>query len=214
MKIQSVFMRGAAATAIVLAASPIIATASFATAAPSSPGNVALTSANRALGASWTESPTGAYTFVATAKASGHATRSCTTHALKCSIVALANGVTYSVTVTAKNAGGTSAPSTAVTAKVGVPSAPLSVHATAGKGSASVMWAPPVASGVAAITGYTATAMPGSFTCSTASTATTPAARHCVISGLTKGVKYSVTVVATNANGSSPSSKAATVTSK
>jgi len=211
MNLSSLFKRGAAATAIVLAASPIVATASFAASAPATPGSVALTSANRALGVSWTESSTGAITFVATAKAAGHATHSCTTHALKCSVTSLVNGVVYSVTVVAKNATGSSVASSPVTMKVGVPSAPLSVHVYTGKGTAHVSWAPPIASGVAAVTSYTATAMPGSFTCTTTATATVPAARHCVISGLTKGTKYTVSVTATNAVGTSNASKSASV---
>lgn len=59
--------------------------------------------------------------------------------------------------------------------------------------------------GGATITGYTFTTSPGGLTCTT----TTPTT-GCVITGLTGGVSYTVTVAATNAAGSSPSSSAST----
>ena len=128
-----------------------------------------------------------------------------------CSITALTNGVVYDVTVTAKNKGGTSAPSTPASAIVGVPGAPRSVHATAGTASATIRWAPPKASGVTHVTSYMATAQPGGLSCSTSGT---KPARTCVISGLSPGTKYTVTVTATNAYGTGVPSKPATVTSK
>ena len=97
---------------------------------------------------------------------------------------------------------------------VGVPGAPLSIHATAGVASATIRWAPPKASGVTHVTSYMATATPGGFSCSTAGTLTALPARTCVISGLTTGTKYQITVTATNAYGTGSPSKAATVTAK
>jgi hypothetical protein len=205
--------RGAVGAAIAIAAVPAFASASSASvghiAAPASPAAVALSSGNRALGVSWTEASTGAITFRATARATGKATKSCTTKMLKCSITSLVNGVVYDVTVTAKNAGGTSAPSAAVSGIVGVPGAPLSVHTTAGIASATIGWATPKASGVTHVTSYMATAQPGGFSCSTTGSAP---ARSCTIAGLTTGTKYTVTVTATNAYGTGSPSKPATVT--
>jgi Fibronectin type III domain len=214
MRLSGVMKRSAVGAAIALAAVPMFASVSSASvrpaiAAPASPAAVALSSGNRSLGASWTESSTGSITFKATATAAGKATRSCITKALHCNIVGLINGVVYDVSVTARNSGGTSAPSTAVSDIVGVPGAPLSVHATAGTASAKIAWAPPRASGVSHVTSYMATANPGGFSCSTSGA--TPA-RTCVISGLTSGTKYSVTVTATNAYGTGAPSKTATVT--
>lgn len=213
MRISGVMKRGAVGAVIAIAAVPAFATASSASvghiAAPASPAAVVLTSGNRALGVSWTEASTGSITYKATATATGKATKACVTKRLACSITSLANGVVYVVTVTAKNAGGTSAPSTAVSQIVGVPGAPLSIHATAGTASATIRWATPRASGVSHVTSYMATAQPGGFSCST--TGTSPA-RTCIISGLTTGTKYAVTVTATNAYGTGSPSKSATVT--
>ena len=94
---------------------------------------------------------------------------------------------------------------------VGIPTAPLSVHARAGKGQALVHWAPPIASGASRITGYTATATStsdGPFSCATTG------ARFCVLTGLTKGTVYTISVTATNKYGTGPASKATSVTAK
>jgi hypothetical protein len=199
------------AVALAIVGAPLVASSAYAAGSPpASPSISAIVSHNRALTVSWTESSTGSITYKATATAPHRKNHSCTTKALKCTISSLVNGVQYSVSVVASNASGKSAPSAPMTATVGVPGAPLSVHATAGKGQASVRWAPPAASGVSAITGYTATASDGTntFTCSTTG------ARSCTITGLTKGTTYSITAVASNKYGSGPASKAVKVTSK
>jgi hypothetical protein len=86
--------------------------------------------------------------------------------------------------------------------KVVSPSAaPGSVTATPGSGQATVSWAVPVYSGGAAITSYTASASPGGGTC----TATAPST-NCTITGLSNGTRYTFTVTATNATGTSPAS--------
>jgi hypothetical protein len=214
MKLSHTVRRGAAALVLAAAVVPAVATASFASgpSAPASPVANPLTSANRALGASWTESSTGAISYKATATSAGKPTRTCVTHNLSCHIKSLVNGVVYVVSVTASNVGGTSAPSNSVSATVGVATSPLSVHAASEKASALVFWAPPIASGVSGITGYTATANPGGASCSTSGTLLNPPARTCVIPLLTSGTKYTVTVVATNAYGASSPSKPTTVT--
>jgi hypothetical protein len=215
---RSNFIRRAVlASALTMSALPLAATGAFAAtahtvAAPSSPVITSVSSTNRALTVLWTEVTLGVVTYKATATSTGHATKSCTTKSLKCSITSLVNGATYSVVVVASNAGGKSAASASVSLTVGAPSAPLSVHAKVGKLMAAISWAPPSSSGISAIKSYTATATGGAF-CTTSATATVPAARHCVISGLTKGQKYSVTVTATNAFGTSPASKSVSFTS-
>ena len=214
MHVSRIARRGAVALALAFTAAPLLATASYAAGSPpAQPTSLTLTSANRLIGASWSETSTGIITYTATAKSTGHPTHFCRTKAKKCNIVSLINGVTYNVTVVAANASGKSSASAVATITVGAPSAPLSVHATALKGgSAKVTWAPPRSSGISAITGYIASAVSktdGPFTC-----ASKAAGRSCTITGLTKGNVYKITVTATNKYGSSPASKAFTLTAK
>jgi uncharacterized protein (TIGR02145 family) len=77
--------------------------------------------------------------------------------------------------------------------------APTNVTATKGNAQASVAFTAPVSNGGSAITGYTVTSTPGSFT---ATGITSPI----TVTGLTNGTAYTFTVVATNANGNSPAS--------
>jgi len=80
------------------------------------------------------------------------------------------------------------------------PDAPTSVSVTAGNASLSVSWTAPSDNG-SSITSYTVNADDGVDTpssCATDGTTTT-----CLISGLTNGTEYGVTVNATNAVGTS-----------
>ena len=86
------------------------------------------------------------------------------------------------------------------------PQAPTSVTTTAANTSAAVSWTAPVFLNNGTLTGYTATASPGAFTC------TTTSATSCTITGLTSGATYSVTVTATATTGTSAPSTAASVT--
>ncbi|UZN03288.1 endo-1,4-beta-xylanase [Cellulomonas sp. S1-8] len=86
------------------------------------------------------------------------------------------------------------------------PSAPTTVQATAGSGTATVAWTAPAEDGGSPVTGSTVTASPGGATCTTDGTS-------CVVPGLTNGRAYTFTVVATNAAGDSePSAPSAPVT--
>ena len=84
-----------------------------------------------------------------------------------------------------------------------IPGAPTSVVATAGNASASVAFTAPASNGYSAITGYTVTSSPGSFT---ATGATSPIN----VTGLTNGTAYTFTVIATNAIGNSGASAVST----
>ena len=82
-----------------------------------------------------------------------------------------------------------------------VPDAPTSPVATVGNAQASIAFTAPGANGGSAITGYTVTSNPGSFTA-------TGASSPLVVTGLTNGTAYTFTVVATNAAGNSVASAA------
>jgi hypothetical protein len=118
-------------------------------------------------------------------------------------VTGLSNGTSYTFTVTATNAIGTSlpsAPSGAVT-PVTVPGAPTGVAATVNDNfpdEASVSFSPPASDGGAAITGYTISATSSNGgTSRTLSATTSPF----VVTGLTGGKTYTFTVTATNSAG-------------
>src|SRR6185312_3317669 len=80
----------------------------------------------------------------------------------------------------------------------GPPGAPTGVTATAGNGQLSVSWTAP-AQTAGGIASYLATANPGGKTCSTA------IGTACVITGLSNGQAYTVSVVAVGAGGTGTS---------
>jgi hypothetical protein len=120
----------------------------------------------------------------------------------------LTNGVAYTFTVTATNAKGTSAASAASTSvtPATMPDAPTGVSAIAENTQATVSFTAPSNDGGSAITQYTATSNPGGFT-GTLSQAESGAI---TVTGLTNGVAYTFTVMATNAKGTSAASAAST----
>lgn len=91
-----------------------------------------------------------------------------------------------------------------IAASAPLPPATPSAIALAGE-RVAITWTPSPANGGSPITGYTATANPGSASCSTVENA-------CVISGLRAGVNYSFSVVATNAAGTSSATATASFT--
>lgn len=109
----------------------------------------------------------------------------------------LTNGHLCSVVVFATNAVGNGPNSPGVTfTPDAVPGPPTALVASPGVAQASVAFTPPVSTGGTAITGYTATSTPGSFTGSGASS-------PIIVSGLTNGTAYTFTVHATNLVGNS-----------
>jgi len=116
-------------------------------------------------------------------------------------ITGLTNGTPYTFRVVAINANGESPPSAASSAvtPVTTPDAPTDVTAIRGNTQVSVEFIPPLNNGGAAITSYTATSSPGSFTA-------TGSSSPLVVTGLTNGTAYTFSVVATNSVGNSAAS--------
>lgn len=119
-----------------------------------------------------------------------------------CEVNGLRTGQSYRFAVSAVNEQGESARTTSnEITPTGVPDRPGGPSVTPGDGELTMTWDAPNNNG-SPITGYTvyATAATGSRTC------TTSGARTCTISGLVNDQNYTVTVVATNANGNSQAS--------
>jgi hypothetical protein len=123
---------------------------------------------------------------------------------LECVVSGLSNGQAYTFTVTATNAAGTSfsSGSSNSTTPRAVPGPPTGLTATYGNGRARIAWAAPASTGGSPVISYTVTAAPGGRTCSW-----TSGQLECTITGLTNGIAYSFTAVATNGTGDSYSSE-------
>jgi hypothetical protein len=118
----------------------------------------------------------------------------------------LTNGLTYNFTVSVSNLYGISLPSQISVTPATVPGAPINVTGIRGNQQVTVNWTAP-ANGGAQIIGYRVISSPeGRFVNSSGDETT---AR---ITGLTNGIPYTFTVVATNSAGTSVSSTSPSVT--
>jgi hypothetical protein len=106
----------------------------------------------------------------------------------------------YHFTITASNGISPDATVSFTLVVTDVPSAPTGLVLHPSAGSIAVTWHAPSSDVNSAITGYTATALPGGASC------TAPSALHCTITGLAPTTWYALRVVATNAAGTGPRS--------
>lgn len=107
----------------------------------------------------------------------------------------LAHGATYTASVTAVNAAGSSAPTSVTFTVLPDDAGPTDVVADATDGSATISWNPP--SGSTGAVTYRLTASPGGAEATTTGTSVT-------FEGLTNGITYRFVVVAENQAGSFP----------
>ena len=120
----------------------------------------------------------------------------------------LANGTTYSFTVSALNSAGRGpAGPPASGTPFTVPGAPASVQAGASDAAALVTWAPPGSDGGQGITSYMITASPGGARLSVGASATQSG-----FPALTNGTTYTFAVTAANGAGSGPATTSNAVT--
>jgi len=121
-------------------------------------------------------------------------------------LTGLTAGSSYTFTVAATNATGTSAPSAQSTAVTpyALPGAPTISAATAADSAATLTWTAPSSNG-SAITGYVVTPYIGS---TAQPTQTFSAATTQTVTGLTAGTAYTFTVAAVNQAGTGPTSAA------
>jgi sugar lactone lactonase YvrE/ketopantoate hydroxymethyltransferase len=126
-------------------------------------------------------------------------------------ISGLTNGTPYTVNVVANNLVGSSAIASAAGLVVPstTPSAPTLVTATPGNASIIVTWIAPSSNGGASITGYTITATPNAGSAIVSNVSGASAGTY-TITGLQNGTTYTITIVASNLNGSSASATAST----
>ena len=168
---------------------------------PAPPTGLAATPRHLAVLASWRPGDDGGSPITSFTATASPGLATCTTAALSCVIRGLADGTSYSVTVTATTAHGSSAPSAkSATVVPGTPpTAPSGVAVGLAHLRAAVRWHASTGSTGDPVTRYVATAAAPGAPARTCSTATL----SCVVTGLTAGATFTVTVVAYNAVGAS-----------
>ena len=140
-------------------------------------------------------------TWISSTGASGTIPTTDTTRTLR----NLANGATYTISVAASNAGGSSPAVTKTGTPLGTSSPPTGVSLQRGDGFLDVSWSPPADDGGVPVQSYVV-----HWTGPDGVTNFTPVqGTHHTIGGLTNGNTYSVTVTAINGFGSSTHSAAA-----
>ena len=178
---------------------------------PDKPVIVATTPGNQQAWIDWTAPATGGSAITGYTVTTSPAGPSCTPGTnTECILSGMTNGTTYSVQVTATNAGGPSLPSTAVavvpSATSGLPGAPTGVSAvTTSPTAAEVTFTP-----ATAVPGFPVSTFSASCTSSTGGLTRngTASASPVTVSSLDTDKTYTCTVTATNVNGTSAASGA------
>ena len=169
---------------------------------PSSPTNVIATAGIRSASLSWgAATPNGSnitgYTVTVSSSNGGSLGTVGTISGTTCSITGLSDGKNYTFSVTATNAAGTGAAGISNSiALASAPDAPRSVNATVGNGTSTITWEPPINTGGSPISFYTLRITGGSFT-----GFSNPVTSGIIISGLSRGTRYTYYVKATNSAG-------------
>lgn len=192
---------------------------------PAPPAAVLLTAGNGSLGVSWSPpvtsgtSPLTDYVVTATTKAGQNFTGTCTVPAgtLSCTINGLSNGSSYTASVVAQSAVGSSKPATS-NGSVTPSGAPTGVSAPRVKavGTSAAVSVSAASDGGSAITGYTVTAtqtIPGTAGPKTCKVVNVPKlGLSCLITKFGLNTTWTFTTTAKNANGSTTSAASAPVT--
>ena len=182
---------------IIGVSSPSTVSSSITTSAPSAPTGISASRLTNTSASIAFTPPSGIVTSYTVTSNPGSITGTGSSSPI--TVSGLSTGTTYTFTVTATNAAGTS-PASTVSSSIttSAPSAPTGISASLlTNTSASIAFTPP--SGT--VTSYTVTSNPGSIT-------GTGSSSPIAVTGLTTGTSYTFTVTATNAAGTSPASTA------
>lgn len=163
---------------------------------PSAPLAVTARAGNEAAQVSWSVPTVGAPMtgYTVTSEPDHHTCA--TSGATGCVVARLSNGTPYTFSVTATNPVGTGPASIASdpVTPLPVPGRPTDVSGVADDAAVAVTWTAPDDPGSDPIDGYTVTSSPDGRTCGGATIG-------CTVTGLTNGVVYTFTVVATSPRG-------------
>ncbi len=167
---------------------------------PSAPTAVSATAGVLSATVTWTAATQNGSTISLYTVTSSPGNLSCTTTTTSCTVTGLAANTPYTFTVSARNAvgaGPSSYVSAAVTPRPNTPNGPVGVSTKRGNHQLTVSWSAGTANG-STVSGYLVTATGGGSakTCSTTGFS-------CVVSGLTNGIPYAISVVAQSPSGNS-----------